>query len=576
MIDTARFTVLAGVLSVSGLGAAPVGGQVTFTDVTVAAGLTQTTAQPGPPYMATGAAAADFDDDGWVDLFLPAQAGAPDLLYHNLGGGQFVEIAASAGVASTRQNVGGLWLDYDGDHDLDLLVTSQDQAAPVTLYEQTTPGVFVDVTAAAGLSITLSPPAYPTNPRHRSGAAAGDINHDGYLDVCVTIWNGEARLFVNNTDKTLTEVSTTSGINALPRNFWQPFFIDLDRDGWLDLYLLVDKEQNQLWINQKDGTFVEAAGAARLNNNMTDMGLSFGDYDNDGDFDLYITNIYVPADNNHNVLFRNDTSGGILFFTDVSAAAGVDYGGWGWGTTFFDADRDGWLDIGATNGWWTTPFNTDASRFFHNPGVAPFAFADDATTSGFDDARWGSSLVAFDYDRDGDRDLLQTCMNEGAHLAANQPVGIAANNHYLTVKPRMLGPNHRAIGATVTVAVGGLTMMRLITAGTSCIGQEPAEAFFGLASADKADTLIIDWPDGTQTSITDAPADQVLTVTHGGFGDLDADGDVDTADYAIFEACITGPGNGSIIYAPGCQAADINADGAVDLADFARIAPRFP
>jgi hypothetical protein len=307
--------------------------------------------------------------------------------------------------------------------------------------------------------------------------------------------------------------------------------------------------------------------------------VSFGDFDNDGYLDLYITVIYIidtiTGDQKHNVLYRNDSVGDVLSFTDVAVEAGVDFGGWGWGTTFVDIDNDGWLDIAETNGWFAGEWETDTSKLFMNPGQAPFVFTDRATETGFADTRWGAALVAFDYDRDGDLDVGQACIDTYAHLLNNQPVGESAQNRYLTVKPRMLGPNHRALGAVVRVTVGERQMMRLITAGTSSLGQEPAEALFGLGGVNLVDSVAIEWPDGTRTVLTDVSTNQVLTVTHGGFGDLDADSDVDVNDYELFAECVTGPGNGAIIYGTGCRASDIDADGDVDIADFAAFTRNF-
>jgi hypothetical protein len=181
---------------------------------------------------------------------------------------------------------------------------------------------------------------------------------------------------------------------------------------------------------------------------------------------------------------------------------------------------------------------------------------------------WAGSLVSFDYDNDGDRDLFQVCLDGPSRLLNCTPTAASSGHHYLTVRPRIDGPNHQAIGAVVHASAAGVNMMRLITAGTSCMGQEPAEAFFGLGNSTVASSLTIDWPDGTQTALSNVAADQILTVQHGGFGDLDADGDIDDADLPLFWPCWTGAGGGGIIYDPGCRAADIDADGDADCDDY--------
>jgi hypothetical protein len=519
--------------------------------------------------MAGGAAAADFDGDGNIDLFIPNGNGVADQLYINDGQGQFIEAAGQRGVASSADSRGALWFDHDGDGRLDLLVTRDSGPSILTLFRQEANGTFADVTTSAGLFVAPEPHFDPFRPGQlRGGAAAADINNDGYLDLCVVSWNGLARLFLNQRSGAFVEITNSVGLQFYPRWFWQPYFYDFNGDGWTDLYLMVDFDANLLFLNQGDGTFIEAAPAG-LANAMNDMGVTFGDYDNDGDFDIYITNIFRPdpdtGEQYHNVLLRNDSPPGALAFTEVANAHQVHDGGWGWGATFFDADNDGWLDIAETNGY---AFWSDASRFFRNPGVAPFLFLDQSATVGFNDTYWGSALAAVDFDRDGDLDLVQVCMEGLVRLLANTPLGASATNLYLVVRPRMRGPNARAIGAVVRVTAGPLQMMRHITAGTGFMSQEPAEAFFGLGPNNIADFIEITWPDGSVTRLFNQPAGGVIDVVHGGYGDLDADGDVDADDLSLFAGCMTAPRTGTIEYPSACRSADFHGDGDVDLEDY--------
>jgi hypothetical protein len=440
----------------------------------------------------TGAAVADFDQDGLVDLFVPQAAGVPDRLYHNLGD-RFEEIAAAVGLASTASSRAALWLDYDGDGDLDLWVANDDQQAlsSFALYRQEPGPVFTDVTVAAGVA---KGPIVLQDNHHWAGLCAGDIDRDGYLDVFTAQWPGPAHLFRNTGEGTFVDISQSSGV-AAERFAHQCAMADFDGDGWTDIYVAIDFEPNLLWLNQHDGTFVDGAAAAGLANAMNDMGMTLGDYDEDGDFDVYITNIFLPGHPEgprHNVLLRNDTVAGALDFAEVSEAMGVDNGHFGWGTS------DG-LE--------------DPSRFFENPGGGS-PFADVSTAAGFDDTNWGSALVAADFDRDGDLDMVQACMETEIaprlRLLENQrPVGAG---NYLVVKPRAAGPNRFAVGALVRAHVDGRTMLRRISAGTSYMGQEPMEAFFGVGAASVVEWVTIDWPDGSRTTLTDVAANQELTV----------------------------------------------------------------
>lgn len=332
--------------------------------------------------------------------------------------------------------------------------------------------------------------------------------------------------------------------------YWQPVILDVDGDGWQDIYVAVDFTENRLWLNQglqavaPDSstaaraservavpTFVDFAASARCDNAMNDMGVTVGDFDADGDPDFYVTNIFGTDGGSgldeHNVLLRNDSALSELQFTEVSADVGVRDGGWGWGTTFFDVDNDTDLDLAETNGWrfqrWRQP-----PRLFVNEGDTPTSpvLVEQAAAAGLTDNGWGSVLLAFDADRDGDLDLFQTVRDEPLQLYLNQldppvPGQGAVDRNFLVVRPRQSaeprgGRNVRAIGAKVVVETGLGAMTRWITAGISFLGQEPAEAHFGLGGALLAERITVYWPGGGESAFCIVPAGGVYTLTPSG------------------------------------------------------------
>jgi hypothetical protein len=249
-----------------------------------------------------------------------------------------------------------------------------------------------------------------------------------------------------------------------------------------------------------------------VDNHSKDMGVTICLIDNDGDFDFYVT--VITQGDFANQMYRNDSAGGPLVYTEVARSLGIADAGWGWGATLFDADGDGWLDLATTNGSQLGPdARIDRSRFWLNPGPSdPWSDVSDAV--GFNDANIASGLVSFDFDRDGHPDLLQATNGGGPlRLLRNDRQGPAADHHYLVIRPRQPGPNRWAIGAVVELRIGEQRLLRPIHAGISTDSQEPAEAIFGLGEATSVDEVIVTWPDSTLTVLTNVEADQVMTVT---------------------------------------------------------------
>jgi len=472
-----------------------------------------------------GIQAVDHDQDGDIDLFVGNEAGVADQLYRNDGSGQFEEIAGTVGLAHTGSTRTALWIDYDGDGDLDLLRAGDcrvdplpataapcDDPALLHLHAQQNDGNFVDVTEAAGLALAWG----GVEDRHRGGLAAADLDHNGYVDIYIATWNDRPWLFLNNGDGSFTDQTSAAGIATAVLRYHQPIIHDFDGNGWLDIYQTVDFHRpNRLWLNLGHAQFNEAAASAGVNSALTDMGVDLGDFDNDGDFDLYITNLLQGSGSNleHNLLYRNDSNRDGLQFTDIARAQGVEAGWWGWGTSFVDIDLDGDLDLVTTNGRENRNnpiWETDPSRLFRNTGSGPVWFQDDSAASGFNDTHIGSGLVALDMDRDGDPDLAQVTMDAGIRLLENRLD--APTRHWLCVRPRQAGSNRFLPGSVVRVSANGISMSRLITAGKSTLSQEPYEACFGLGAAGIADQLVVELPGGCRESLGGISADRVISI----------------------------------------------------------------
>ncbi len=528
----------------------------TFQDVSADRGIEQYFVAEG---FGGGVAATDFDGDGDIDIFLPQEVGHPDRLYENLGNGYFRDIAPDVGLDALTQSRVGLWFDYDNDRLLDLFVAGDcfnggpkcAVASSLHLYRQLPSGQFEDVTAEAGLDMD----AVEDGGGHRSAVCCGDLDRDGDLDLMVGLWNRGLRMLRN--DAGVFHDITAEALIDSPVDPWQSVIHDFNQDGWMDVYSAVDFAPNRLWINQHDGTFVDMAPQAGVDTAFNDMGVSISDYDNDGDIDIYVTNIF--EDGKYNTLLRNDTVSGVLSFADVSAQAGVDNTNFGWGNTFLDVNNDGYLDLAVTNGWFNGIGYEDRSHMFLNRGDNPVTFEDVSDRCGFNDNMWGWSLVSADIDRDGDLDLLQTTNLGGPfRILENRLFAVASNTtNWLCIRPRQAHLNYWSIGAVVRVEAGGKTMTRVITAGMSQLGQEPAEAYFGLGRATTVDRIVIRWPLGHESVWENVPANQMLNLFD---ADLDGDSLVGLGDLRLMFQNM-GPCNGNPC------AADLNHDETVNFTD---------
>jgi hypothetical protein len=473
----------------------------------------------GPQWWQTGGAAAgDFNRDGFADLFVVSGGGGPDRLFINQGDGTFVDEANAWGLTAVHAGNGVAVADVDRDGRLDLYVSSfgpvGSPAAPGhnRLYRNLGTG-FVEEGALRGVA-WASPTAATAY-----GAAFGDYDRDGDLDLFVASWSKSGdgnRLYENGGDGTFLDVTAQALPAGSLSGVWgfQPAFADIDGDGWPELLLAADFGTSRFFLNQKNGTFANATGAWRAGQDTFGMGVAVADFNDDGHLDWYVTSIYEenagPDERDGNLLYVNRRTR----FVEVSNWAGVNDGGWGWGAAAADLDHDGYLDIVATEGREAVggEWENEQTKLFHRR-AGRFRFDEIATAAGLDHFKSGRAVVTLDADRDGDLDLVLT--TNDAPLAYYRNV-TSPSGHWLRVALDTsahpdLPPD--GFGTRVTVHVGARRLTRYLDGGPSYLGTSELVLHFGLGAATVVDRIDVVWADAEVTQLYDVPADQAIVVT---------------------------------------------------------------
>ena len=495
-----------------------------------------------------GVAAGDYDNDGYVDLFVVRGDIGPNLLYHNQGNNIFVDRAAEAGVAYTKsasenyKHSGPGFADMDGDGYVDLFIGGTEND-PAKVYRNNGDRTFTDVTEGSGLETMGA--------RYTLSSAFGDYDLDGDLDMFLGHW-GTPRdkedgvwprttenLWRNETRDGIirfVDVSLAAGITATiiddePEGSFggnghdytfSPTFARITDDRYPDIVIAGDFVTSRYYVNNGDGTFRDATDEDVIID-RNGMGSALGDYDGDGDLDWFVSSIWTDPDEEGvqaysvgNRLYRNEDG----VFSDVTEAAGVRDGSWGWGSCFADFDLDSDLDLYHTNGWVPVielepyMFDTDTSRLFISNGEG--LFVEMSNEAGVVDNERGHGIVCGDFDNDGDVDIFQMHRNESnaGTLWRNDTSG----HNYLRVKLNGRPPNTAAAGARITVTVNGQDQLREITIGSNFTSQNPLVQVFGLGNAAQAD-VTVEWPgrDGLDVQTTtrnSVPANQLLLLDH--------------------------------------------------------------
>jgi len=544
--------------------------QVAFVEASAESGLVAVHAvvsRPTEEINRTAAGAvADFNNDGWMDLFWGGDVETPNRLFINNGDGVFTDQAAAWNIDEAILTTGAAAGDFDSDGWIDLFVTSYGPAGDIgpgkhRLYRNLGGQGFVDVAVAAG--VNTSSPTVPAG----FGAAWGDYDLDGDLDLAVSGWRPDAdgnRLFRNNGDGTFEDRTDEDILTDLSdvRGF-APRFVDVDGDRSPELLWVADFGTSRYLKNDGQGKFEEYTAQSNTGKDGNGMGQAVGDFNRDGLLDWYVSSIYSENELGEDI----PGTGNMLYqglgghaFEEVSAAAGVKDGGWGWACAAVDLDHDGWQDIVETNGSFSFiadgEFFDEASYLFMNNGDGTFTESAEAANLIYRDH--GRGMVNFDADNDGDQDLAFFTHEGPLVFFRNDLSGPGTNWLRVlldTSGNRRIAPN--GYGAVVIATTGNVVQTRWLTGGTNYVTQCEPSAHFGLGGASTIDQLTVEWPNGQDTVLTDVPVNQTMTIVAPRPGDLNADGVVNGEDL------------GMLLLAWGAEsrAADLNADGIVGGAD---------
>ena len=553
---------------------------VQFVDIAVSSGLDFRHTSGMSPYKyfpetaGGGGMFWDYDNDGFLDIYLvnsgwiaveDRKEKVSNALFHNTDGQQFENIAAHIGVDHDGYGMGCSAGDYDNDGDSDLFITN---FGPNVLYRNelqnesqigagnvnTEPKLFTDISVEYAVADT----------RWSTGSAFSDYDRDGDLDLYVAnyvdyvprrdfdtktpylptqdvedyqgdirayphpgAFNGSADvMYRNNGESGFQDVTKSSGLYTNKGKGLGVIFGDCNEDGWPDLYIANDLVRNFFYVNNGDGTFKENAlisGTSFGQDGQIEagMGTDFGDYDNDGDLDITVTNFQKEP----NTLYRNEGNG---FFANETYASGIgliSLPPLGFGTGFFDFDNDGLQDLFFANGhvldnvelFDQSTSYAQANQLLRNRGgnkYGKFTFEDVSAASGP-----GMQLVQpsrgnamGDVDNDGDVDILVINLGEEVVLLRNDG---GNSNNWLSVKTEGVVSNRNGIGARIRIISGNLKQTKEVRGSRGYLSQSDLRVHFGLGEHTIADSIGIAWPSGTVDLLTNTLANRFITVREG-------------------------------------------------------------
>ncbi|MDC0870671.1 FG-GAP-like repeat-containing protein [Flavobacteriaceae bacterium] len=479
--------------------------QLAFEDVATQVGVNYSY---GDSEYGGGVSFADFNNDGWDDITYATQDGAQIYFFENNDG--IFNLMTLNGISNTYKTKQVIWIDYDNDGDKDLFVTAIEG---INEFYRNDGGMnFTNISSTIGFFQT---------DLFTYGTSFGDIDNDGDLDAFISnrtsTEQNQRNYLYRNDEGTFVDITQLSGIpiedeegNENSQLTFCTMFFDYNKDGFQDIYLANDKTDNinRLYKNLGNGTFEDVSVASGSGIAVNAMTTTLGDYNNDGWFDIYITNTQSSQAGNGNVLLKNNGDG---TFTNVAEETGTTFNSLAWGAVFLDADNDTLLDLYVSGGFDGSIGTFLSAAFYHQQNDGTFVIPQNI---GFEnDTRKSFSNAIGDINNDGKPDIIVCNDTENNFLWENKTTN---TNNWLKVKLEGVTTNRDGIGNTIEIFINDRSQYRYTMAGEGYISQNSYHEFFGLGEATEVDYVKVTWT-GTNTEdiIYDVNANQSITIKEG-------------------------------------------------------------
>lgn len=464
----------------------------TFTNVASSTGLIH---QYNGGFNGAGVTICDYNNDGFDDIFFPNSQGGRIKVFKN-NNGQFTDVAQQLGFNDVYESKSIICADYDNDGDRDVFISNLSGQCKFYRNNGTT---FDDITNSCGIFMSDS--------IHSTAAIMLDFNKDGLLDLYAGVYSGfgnnilyDNHLYKNLGNGNFQDITNIAGCGNLGNKVLALAVIDYNNDGWDDIYIASDRRVgNTLLKNNGNGTFSDVSVQSGTNLTLDAMGLSVGDYDNDNDFDIYISN-----GEEGNAFLKNNGNG---TFTEVAGALGMSVNKICWGNNFYDYDNDGDLDLYIT----ASGGNPDRRNvLFKNNGNGTFT---KVTGSGIDVNFYQSYGNAIgDFDNNGYQDMAVLNDNEPCLLWKNS----GGSNKWIKVKLQGTVSNREAVGSLIYVYRGGNRFVRRTSCGSSYCSQNSFVQTIGVGTTNVIDSIEVIFPSGIKNTVNNVNTNQTITIIESG------------------------------------------------------------